>query len=83
MGSNEKISNVEGDESGRLDFPISAKFTFSGLRIHDPQETGPGFDPPPPPMIKISPEKLNGIGRGKGTKFKTVSSGTIKRQINR
>jgi hypothetical protein len=41
LGSNEKIWSREGQEFPRLDLPRTTRLRFSGLRIHDPQVTGP------------------------------------------
>lgn len=51
LGSKEKIWSTEGEESEEesprffLDLANTARFTFSGLRIHDPHATGPWLDP--------------------------------------
>jgi hypothetical protein len=43
LGSKEKIWSTEGEESPRLDLANKTRFTFSGLRIHDPHFTGPSL----------------------------------------
>lgn len=57
LGSKEKISRRAGQELPRLDLPNTTKFTFSGLRIHDPQVTGPCGDPSSFPIQSV--RKLN------------------------
>ena len=64
LGSKEKIWSTEGEESEEesprffLDLANTARFTFSGLRIHDPHATGPWLDPLSSSIWKILTQRF-------------------------